>query len=49
MFKLEIKEISEADKKGIVQWLISINLLNSMAADYYDRLHEICKNGVIFP
>lgn len=49
MFKLDIQEISEGEKKSIAQWLISINLLNSMAAEYYDKLHEICKNGVIFP
>lgn len=49
LFKTEIPEISIEEKKSIIEWLISINLLNSMATSYFDRFHEICKNGVIFP
>jgi hypothetical protein len=49
LFKIEIKEVSEGEKKQIIEWLISINLLNSMATSYSDRFHEICKNGVIVP
>jgi hypothetical protein len=33
----------------MVEWLISINLLNSLAIRNYDNLHLICRNGLIFP
>jgi len=48
IFKMDIPEVEDKKKKAIMEWLISINLLNSNAAKFMDNLHTICKDGVIF-
>lgn len=47
--QIEVDEIPESSKVNIVEWLISINLLNSMVRGKVDQLPRICKKGVIFP
>ena len=46
---IEVPEVSEYHKEQIVEWLISINLLNSLARNKKESLPVICKKGVIFP
>ena len=46
---IEVPTVSESSKEEIVEWLISINLLNSLARKKKEALPQICKNGVIFP
>lgn len=42
-------QVNLEQRKKLVEWLISINLLKEVALRNYDNLHLICRNGVIFP
>ena len=48
IFKIDIPETDEQKKKLLLEWLISINLLNANSAKYIEQLHAICKDGVVF-
>ncbi len=48
IFKISLPEVPEAKKKALLEWLISISLLNANSTKHLHELQTICKDGVIF-
>lgn len=46
--ELKIPEVSRKGKEKLINWLISIKLIKENINNLSEKLHRICKSGVIF-